>query len=96
VREVALPEEPLEVAIGCGPDVARSERGLFATVAHGISFVALRTMIAIEDCAGCRAIGTGSERICPNMILLWNAVPVGMDCGAEQQAGAKTEKKNSE
>ena len=50
--QVALAEEPLEVAVGGGADVFGAERGALVAVAAGVCLVALGAVVGVDERAG--------------------------------------------
>ena len=50
--EVALTEEPLEVAVGGGADLVGAQRGALVAVAAGVGFMALGAVVGVEARAG--------------------------------------------
>ena len=76
MAEIALAEEPFEVAIGGGLDVVRAEGRLFVAITHAVGFMTLLAVLAVEDRAGGYRIGTRNERIDSRVILCWNPAEV--------------------
>ena len=82
--EVALAEEPLEVAVGGVADVFGEKRGLFVAVAAGVGFVALDAVVEVELPAGGDGVGISGERIHAGMVPGRDVVEVRMRVGGSE------------
>ena len=85
--EVALTEEPLEVAVGCGADVVAAEGWTLVAVAARVGFVALGAVVRVDEGAGGDSLRLASEGIGASAIFGWDVIPVGVDSGGEGQCG---------
>ena len=90
--EVALAEEPLDIAVGGGADVVGAEGGSLVAVTAGVGFVALGAVVGCRRArrlrSACRLAGEG---IGAGVIFGRDVVPVGMDGGGKGQRGAEDE-----
>lgn len=92
--EIALAEEPFEIAVGGGANVLAAQGRLLVAVAHGIVTVALSAVVAVDESAGGDGFGVGSQGIEPSVIAGGYAIPVGAGRRAEKQASGDCETEN--
>lgn len=94
VGQVALAEEPLEVAVGRRFDVVAAQGRPFAAVAHGIGAVALLAVLSIDEGAGSGALRAVGEGVDADVLFGRNALPTRAGRGTEHHGGAHDQKKN--
>src|ERR1035438_2379528 len=90
--QVALPQKPLNVPIThCAYPLA-AQGGPLVSITHGVRFVALLAVFAIDVCARRNRLGFSSQRIRPRMILGRNMLPSrtrsrghGEGCGQQDE-----------
>jgi len=91
VAKVSLAEEPLDVAVGCGPDAFTAEGGLFVAVATRIGPMTLGAVVAINQSTCSDGFRMCGQRIYARMILFGNPIPAGAGGSAEEQTEADGE-----
>jgi len=87
VGEVALTEEPLEVAVGCGADMVTAERGALVAVASGIGFVALGAVVRVDEGACGYGLRLAGEGIGAGVLFGWDVIKMRMSGGGKGQRG---------
>ena len=75
MAEVALAEEPFEIAVSRGADMAAAQRRLFVPVALRVGHVAWLAMIAVEKGARRDGVGPIGHRIGPDVVSGRDAIP---------------------
>src|SRR5271165_2550635 len=63
VADVPLAKKPLNVAVGCGTNPLTAEGWPLVAVAHGIGFMALQAVVAIDKPPSSLGFRIGRERI---------------------------------
>ena len=83
MTQIALAEEPLEIAVARGPDVLASQRGPLVSVTLGVRHVTLLAMIAVEKGSGRDRVRPVGQRIGPGVVSRRDAIPqrVGYSAG---------------
>lgn len=90
MAEIALAQEPLEVAVGGRTDALTPERRLLAAIAHRVRLVALPAMVAVEQSAGRNGFGPAGERIGARVIPGGNVPPGRSGTGGERDSGQQS------
>ncbi len=84
--QVALAQEPLQVAIRYRAQAVTAQRRMLAAVTARIGLVALRAVVAEETRTGSDSAGIARKRIGPRVVLGRNTIPVGTRGRQRQRA----------
>lgn len=76
MAEIALAQEPLEVAIGGRLHAGAAQGRFLAAVTHGVGFVAVLAMLAVDQSTRRNRIGMGGERIDTIVVLCGHVFPM--------------------
>ena len=80
--QVALSQEPLEVAVGRGADVLAAKRRLLAAVTQSVGAMTLGAVVPVDESAGGYSFGAGSERVDAGVIPIRYTIQMRTGCGA--------------
>jgi hypothetical protein len=94
MTQIALAEEPLEIAVARGPDVLASQRGPLVSVTLGVRHVTLLAMIAVEEGAGWDGVGPVGQRIGLDVVSGRDAIPWGIRDSARKEARSRCDREN--
>jgi hypothetical protein len=75
VTEIALAEEPFDVAITRGAKMFAAQRRSFVPVSLGVLAVALLAMIAVKNGAGVDRVGLAGQGIGPDVVAGRDVIP---------------------
>lgn len=87
MAQIALAQEPFEIAIGGGADVIGFEGRLLFPVACPVGLVALLAMVAIKNASGGDRVGLAGEGVGTGMIFAGNAIPMTGGRGSQGEDG---------
>lgn len=88
--EIALAEEPLNVAIGYGANPCAAQRWALVPVALRIGLVALLAMVAVDKRAGRNRLRIAGQRVGAGVIPDGNMLPSGVPAAATVSVALST------
>lgn len=91
MSQIALSQEPLDVAVGCGAKMLAAQGRTLVAVAACVGFVALGAVFAVDPRACRDCFRLAGEWTNAGVVFSRNVIPVWMDGCGNGQRGAESD-----